>query len=33
VFDIDSPTLNRFNEADQAGLEQLVAAFVAATDF
>lgn len=33
VFDIDSPTLNRFDEADQAGLEALVAAFMAATDF
>lgn len=33
VFDIDSPSLNRFNEEDQAGLEAMVAAFVAATDF
>jgi GAF domain-containing protein len=33
VFDIDSPTLNRFSEEDQAGLEALVAIFVAATDF
>ena len=33
VFDIDSPTLNRFTETDQAGLEALVAAFLAATDF
>lgn len=33
VFDIDSPLLNRFSEADQLGLEQLVATFVAATDF
>lgn len=33
VFDIDSPSLNRFDEADQAGLEALVAAFLAATDF
>lgn len=33
VFDIDSPSLNRFDETDQAGLEALVAAFVAATDF
>ena len=33
VFDIDSPTLARFDAADQAGLEALVAAFVAATDF
>ena len=33
VFDIDSPTLNRFSESDRAGLERLVAAFLAATDF
>jgi L-methionine (R)-S-oxide reductase len=33
VFDIDSPTLNRFSEEDRAGLEALVAAFMAATDF
>ena len=33
VFDIDSPSLNRFTETDQAGLEALVAAFLAATDF
>lgn len=33
VFDIDSPTLARFDEIDRAGLEALVAAFVAATDF
>jgi L-methionine (R)-S-oxide reductase len=33
VFDIDSPQLNRFNTADQAGLERLLAIFVAATDF
>ena len=33
VFDIDSPHLNRFSDTDQRGLEQLVAAFVAATDF
>ena len=33
VFDIDSPTLNRFSEADRAGLESLVAAFLAASDF
>ncbi len=33
VFDIDSPSLNRFSEEDQRGLEALVAAFVAATDF
>jgi GAF domain-containing protein len=33
VFDIDSPTLNRFSEEDRAGLEALVAAFLDATDF
>lgn len=33
VFDIDSPSLNRFSEEDQAGLEALVAAFIAGTDF
>ncbi|MBV8666360.1 MAG: GAF domain-containing protein [Burkholderiaceae bacterium] len=33
VFDIDSPTLNRFSAADQQGLEALLAIFVAATDF
>jgi len=33
VFDIDSPTLNRFSDTDQRGLEALVAIFVAATDF
>jgi GAF domain-containing protein len=33
VFDIDSPTLNRFTAEDQQGLEALVAAFVAATTF
>lgn len=32
VFDIDSPRLNRFSPEDQAGLEGLVAAFLAATD-
>jgi L-methionine (R)-S-oxide reductase len=32
VLDIDSPTLNRFNEADQIGLEALVAVFLASTD-
>ncbi|WP_426110076.1 GAF domain-containing protein [Massilia sp. PWRC2] len=32
VFDIDSPTLNRFSSADQAGLEALVGAFLAATN-
>jgi L-methionine (R)-S-oxide reductase len=33
VFDIDSPTLGRFSEEDRAGLEALVAALLAATDF
>ncbi|WP_373974734.1 GAF domain-containing protein [Chitinibacter sp. SCUT-21] len=32
VFDIDSPQLNRFSDADQLGLEKLVACFVAMTD-
>jgi L-methionine (R)-S-oxide reductase len=32
VFDIDSPVLNRFSEADRIGLEQLIACFVASTD-
>ena len=32
VFDIDSPLLDRFSAEDQAGLEAMVAAFVAATD-
>ena len=33
VFDIDSPSLNRFDEEDQRGLEAMVAAFMACTDF
>ncbi|PRC92225.1 GAF domain-containing protein [Solimicrobium silvestre] len=33
VFDIDSPSTSRFSEEDQKGLEELVAAFIAATDF
>ncbi len=33
VFDIDSPQLQRFTEADQVALERLLAIFVAATDF
>ncbi|MDY7538571.1 GAF domain-containing protein [Undibacterium sp. RTI2.1] len=33
VFDIDSPSLNRFSAEDQQGLEAMVAAFVDATDF
>lgn len=32
VFDIDSPRLARFGDGDQAGIEALVAAFLAATD-
>jgi L-methionine (R)-S-oxide reductase len=32
VFDIDSPSLNRFSDEDKAGLEAMVAAFVEATD-
>ncbi len=32
VLDIDSPTLNRFDTDDQAGLEQLVRTFLAMTD-
>jgi len=32
VFDIDSPTLNRFSDSDQTGIESMVAAFLAATD-
>jgi GAF domain-containing protein len=33
VFDLDSPRLGRFNAADAAGLEQLAAVCVAATDW
>lgn len=33
VFDIDSPKLDRFSEEDRAGLEAMLAAFVAGTDF
>jgi L-methionine (R)-S-oxide reductase len=33
VFDIDSPKLERFSEEDRAGLEAMLAAFVAGTDF
>ena len=33
VFDIDSPSLDRFGAADRLGLEALVAAFVSATAF
>ncbi|MFK3973496.1 GAF domain-containing protein [Pseudomonas sp. NPDC087358] len=32
VLDLDSPSLARFSEADQAGIEQLVAIFLSATD-
>lgn len=32
VFDIDSPSLNRFDADDQTGLEQMVATFIAMTD-
>lgn len=32
VLDLDSPKLARFSEADQAGLEQLVAIFLELTD-
>ena len=33
VFDIDSPRLDRFSDEDRAGLEAMLAAFVAGTDF
>ncbi|AQW67866.1 GAF domain-containing protein [Pseudomonas fulva] len=32
VLDLDSPTVGRFSEADQAGLEQLAAIFLQLTD-
>ncbi|MFL6673450.1 MAG: GAF domain-containing protein [Massilia sp.] len=32
VFDIDSPSLDRFSDDDRAGIEAMVAAFLAATD-
>jgi GAF domain-containing protein len=32
VLDLDSPSLARFSEADQAGIEQLAAIFLKATD-
>ncbi|HDS1060624.1 MULTISPECIES: GAF domain-containing protein [Pseudomonas] len=32
VLDLDSPTVGRFSEADQAGLERLAAIFLALTD-
>lgn len=33
VFDIDSPSLERFSAEDQSGLENLLSIFAAATDF
>ncbi|WP_425640612.1 hypothetical protein ACPUEK_10015 [Marinomonas gallaica] len=33
VFDIDSPMINRFSEADQQGIEQLVQTFTKACDW
>lgn len=33
VLDIDSPKLSRFDDEDRAGLEKMVATFIAATDF
>lgn len=33
VFDMDSPSVGRFSEVDQIGLERLVDTFVKATDF
>jgi len=33
VFDIDSPKPERFSDEDRAGLEAMLAAFVAGTDF
>ena len=33
VFDIDSPKLERFSDEDRAGLEAMLAAFIAGTDF
>ena len=33
VLDLDSPTVGRFDAADEAGLGQLVIVFMAATDF
>jgi L-methionine (R)-S-oxide reductase len=32
VFDIDSPSTDRFSDEDRAGLEAMLAAFLAATD-
>ncbi|MDB4836837.1 GAF domain-containing protein [Marinomonas sp.] len=33
VFDIDSPKVGRFSDADQVGIESLVTTFVNSTDF
>jgi GAF domain-containing protein len=33
VFDMDSPSVGRFSEVDQLGLEQFVVTFIEATDF
>ena len=33
VFDIDSPKADRFSEEDRRGLEAMLAAFIAATEF
>ena len=33
VFDIDSPNLERFTDEDRVGLEAMLAAFIAGTDF
>jgi GAF domain-containing protein len=32
VLDLDSPSVGRFSEEDQAGIEQLAAIFLKATD-
>ncbi|WP_122858180.1 GAF domain-containing protein, partial [Pseudomonas viridiflava] len=32
VLDLDSPSVGRFSEVDQAGIERLAAIFLAATD-
>ncbi|EGH46751.1 hypothetical protein PSYPI_32413 [Pseudomonas syringae pv. pisi str. 1704B] len=32
VLDLDSPSVGRFNEEDQAGIERLAAIFLASTD-
>jgi L-methionine (R)-S-oxide reductase len=33
VFDIDSPSLDRFSDEDREGLERMLAAFIDGTDF